>query len=257
VSTASTPVAIPVAARVSRRNRLLVAVAALSALAAGTGLAAAPEAEARPGGVKAPVAARKHPTLEVGDKGRAVKYLRKRFDLKRGNRFTPVLATRVAAFEARRGMRRDGGRVTSATWKALGVKKLKKRTNVKRRHGKPAPGTAAFSRAILAEAARHRGKPYVYGGNGPGAFDCSGFTRFVYARVGYSLPRTAAQQRGATRRISRAQLRPGDLVFVHSGSYVSHAAIYAGNGHWWESSRPGRPLGKNRAWTSSVSYGRV
>jgi cell wall-associated NlpC family hydrolase len=71
------------------------------------------------------------------------------------------------------------------------------------------------------------------------------------------LPRTAAAIRAATKRISSSEVRPGDLVFVHSGSRVSHVAIYAGSGTWWEASNPRTGVGKHRAWTSSVSYGRL
>ena len=77
------------------------------------------------------------------------------------------------------------------------------------------------------------------------------------ARPAVRLPRTSGAIRAKARRISAAQARPGDLVFVQRHGRVSHVAIYAGNGRWWEASNASRPVGKNKAWTRSVSYGRV
>ena len=53
--------------------------------------------------------------------------------------------------------------------------------------------------------------------------------------------------------------QPGNLVFVHNGEggSVGHVAIYAGNGYWYEASNPSTGVGKHRAWSSNVSYGRV
>ena len=112
--------------------------------------------------------------------------------------------------------------------------------------------------SIVTEAARHRGKPYRWGATGPGSFDCSGYTGYVYRQVGRSLPRTSGMQRGATRRIAAADRRPGDLVFVHSSSgAVYHVAIYSGGGYWWESPKPGSYVRNVRIWSSRVSYGRL
>ena len=50
--------------------------------------------------------------------------------------------------------------------------------------------------AIIKEAEKHEGKPYVYGGNGPDSFDCSGFTKYVFQHsIGFTLERTAEAQR--------------------------------------------------------------
>lgn len=251
----------PVSRGTSLTRRFTVtAVTAALVAGMGTAVVAAPAAAAP----AAPQAAQAHPVIKVGQKDPAVRYLKRQFGLKGKNpRYGKVVATRVARFEARAGMPRDGGKVTPATWRALGVpysaRAAKAREAAKKRAAASAQASRSTGRsaAVLREAARHAGKPYAWGGNGPGAFDCSGYTRYVFAKVGVNLPRTAAQQRGATRWVSRADVRPGDLVFVHSGSYVSHVAIYAGGNMWWESSRPGRPVGKNPAWTSSVSFGRV
>ena len=110
---------------------------------------------------------------------------------------------------------------------------------------------------VLSIAAAQQGDRYQYGANGPDSFDCSGFTQYVFSKVGISLPHSSGAQASMARRVSSPQ--PGDLVFVHNGGggSVSHVAIYAGNGYWYEASNPSTGVGKHRAWSSNVSYGRV
>ncbi|HTE74755.1 MAG TPA: C40 family peptidase [Actinomycetes bacterium] len=101
------------------------------------------------------------------------------------------------------------------------------------------------------------GAYYAYGGAGPTGFDCSGFTSYVFSKVGVSLPHSSSAQYSVTTRVSSPQ--PGDLVFVYNGGggSIGHVAIYAGNGYWWEASNPSTGVGLHRAWSTSVSYGRV
>ena len=78
------------------------------------------------------------------------------------------------------------------------------------------------------------GSPYVFGASGSTAFDCSGFTSWVYRQNGKSLPRTAAGQYSATSRVDKSGLSAGDLVFF-AGTYksgISHVGIYIGNGQF-------------------------
>ena len=58
------------------------------------------------------------------------------------------------------------------------------------------------------------GIPYVYGGESPSGFDCSGFTQYVFGKAGISIPRTASAQQHAATRVSNP--KPGDLVFFGS-----------------------------------------
>lgn len=75
----------------------------------------------------------------------------------------------------------------------------------------------------------YRGRPYVYGGSGPDGFDCSGFTRYLYSRVGIGLPHSSYAQWDSGRHIPRAELRPGDLVFFAG---LSHVGLYLGHGRF-------------------------
>jgi cell wall-associated NlpC family hydrolase len=91
---------------------------------------------------------------------------------------------------------------------------------------------SASARRVLGTADDYLGTRYQYGGNSPSGFDCSGFTQYVFARNGVTLPRTSRQQAAVGDRApsSIAALRPGDLVFFASnGSRVDHVAIFAGD----------------------------
>jgi cell wall-associated NlpC family hydrolase len=124
-----------------------------------------------------------------------------------------------------------------------------------------APAADAMSPQTRAKvmhiAASKRGTPYRYGASGPRAFDCSGYTRWVFARVGRHLPRTSRAQARSASHIRKSQRRTGDLVFFHGQGHVYHVAIYAGGNSVWHAPRSGERVHRERIWTSSVSYGRV
>jgi hypothetical protein len=77
-------------------------------------------------------------------------------------------------------------------------------------------------------AQRYLGVPYVWGGETPSGFDCSGLVQHVYGQLGVNLPRVAADQARAGQPVSSiAEARPGDLIAF--GDPVDHIGIYAGN----------------------------
>jgi cell wall-associated NlpC family hydrolase len=114
-------------------------------------------------------------------------------------------------------------------------------------------------RARVLRVAQHQaGDPYRYGAAGPGSFDCSGFTQYVFRKAtGRHLPHNAAAQQGRTHRISARDARPGDLVFFHDGGHVYHVGIYVGHHTIIHAPYPGQRVKRERIWTSAVSYGRV
>lgn len=91
------------------------------------------------------------------------------------------------------------------------------------------------SSSVVSIARQYVGYPYVYGAAGPNAFDCSGFTQYVFRRAGITLyGRSAAAQFNTpgTRIRSYSALQPGDLVFF-ANTYkpgISHVGIYVGGG---------------------------
>lgn len=94
--------------------------------------------------------------------------------------------------------------------------------------------SSALGEQLVALAKQYLGTPYVLGGNGPSSFDCSGFTKYIYAQFGYSLNRTATDQLQNGVSISRDELQPGDLVFFRyrTSKPVSHVGIYIGGGEF-------------------------
>ena len=84
---------------------------------------------------------------------------------------------------------------------------------------------------IIATAKKYIGVPYVWGGSTPSGFDCSGFVQYVFKAHGITLPRTSKEQWNIGTSVSKANLKPGDLVFF-ANTYttgVSHLGIYIGN----------------------------
>jgi peptidoglycan DL-endopeptidase CwlO len=113
------------------------------------------------------------------------------------------------------------------------------------------PG-AASTGGVLGIAASLAGIYYVYGGTTTAGFDCSGYTQYVFAKLGINIPRTAEEQRQAVTAVSNPQ--PGDLVFFGSPAY--HVGIYAGNGMMWDSPHTGAAIALRAVWSSSPTYGR-
>ena len=97
------------------------------------------------------------------------------------------------------------------------------------------PSVSNLGSQIVAYGEQFLGTPYVWGGNGPRSFDCSGFTKYVMKHFGYDISRTASAQATNGVAVSRSELQPGDLVFFHTFSsyvYITHVGIYAGNGQF-------------------------
>ncbi|HEY9225165.1 MAG TPA: C40 family peptidase [Gemmatimonadaceae bacterium] len=106
-------------------------------------------------------------------------------------------------------------------------------TPARRRIPSSPPPSSAAAR-VLRTADGYVGTRYVWGGNTPSqGFDCSGFTKYIFAKYDISLPRTAREQvrAGAGVTASFRSLRPGDLMFfAEPGEAISHVAIYVGDG---------------------------
>jgi cell wall-associated NlpC family hydrolase len=127
----------------------------------------------------------------------------------------------------RRRYRRPRGRITG--WQVAAAIACGGLLAVAAHHGgTPAQaqaGTVTTGRAAvaIAYARAQLGKPYLWGGTGPDAFDCSGLVMQAWAAAGVSIPRTSQEQWAALPHIPASQARPGDLVFF-PGSDGSWAA---------------------------------
>jgi peptidoglycan DL-endopeptidase CwlO len=82
---------------------------------------------------------------------------------------------------------------------------------------------------VVAVAKRYLGTPYMWGGSGPGGFDCSGLVAFAYGQLGISLPHYTGALWNVGRPVASDSLEPGDLVFFHG---LGHVGIYVGHGRF-------------------------
>jgi peptidoglycan DL-endopeptidase CwlO len=92
-----------------------------------------------------------------------------------------------------------------------------------------APAPDARYGGVVGIAMQYLGVPYVWGGASPSGFDCSGFSMYVFAQIGVSLPHHAASQYGMGAAVSKDELQAGDLVFFNG---LGHMGIYIGGGQF-------------------------
>lgn len=111
---------------------------------------------------------------------------------------------------------------------------------------------AVAGNAVLEIASRYVGVPYVHGGASPSGFDCSGFTQYVYRQLGISLPRTSGGQKAAGTIVSRAEAKPGDIIWS-----PGHVGIYAGGNQQIDAPRPGKTVQFRAIWQKNPVFVRV
>jgi peptidoglycan DL-endopeptidase CwlO len=124
------------------------------------------------------------------------------------------------------------------------------------------PGlTSAEVIAFLTAAESRLGMRYVWGGNGPDVFDCSGLVQWSLAQAGVVMPRVAAEQALTGPQVPLSKLEPGDLLFYHTDptapDYISHVAIYLGHGEMIQAPEPGEDVEIVPAWFGSEFAGAV
>lgn len=100
----------------------------------------------------------------------------------------------------------------------------------------PPPGSGRGAVA-LTFAKEQLGEPYVFAAAGPDSWDCSGLTMKAWEKAGVSLPHSSHEQYNVSAKVSRSDLRPGDLVFFYSDRH--HVGLYVGNGEVIHAPRPG------------------
>ncbi|WP_370582090.1 peptidoglycan hydrolase RipC [Mycobacterium sp. OAS707] len=103
------------------------------------------------------------------------------------------------------------------------------------------PGGGSPEAATVIQAALSRiGSPYVWGGSGPGQFDCSGLVMWSFQQAGISLPHSSQALAQGGQPVSMDQIQPGDLVTYYSDA--SHVGIYIGDGMMVHASTYGTPV---------------
>ena len=189
--------------------------------------------------------------VKYGHRGSIVRTIQRKVGASADGVFGPATRSAVKRYQSRHGLTADGvvGPRTGAKMRLSG--------SSSRSSSAPSRSTKRSSvnstSGVLGTAASYVGNRYVLGGARPSGFDCSGYTQYVMAKHGKSLPRTAEAQRRSTSRVSSP--RPGDLVFFGSPSY--HVGIYAGGGQMYDAGNTRVNVSKRGIWSSSVTYGRV
>ena len=123
--------------------------------------------------------------------------------------------------------------------------------------GAATTGTSSGGQAVVDEAKKYLGVPYVWGGTNPATgLDCSGLVQHVYEKFGVDLPRVSYQQATAgTQVASLAEAQPGDILAF--GSPVHHVAIYMGDNKMIEAPRPGKNVQVSSVYETPTHIRRV
>lgn len=163
-------------------------------------------------------------SFRLGDQGNEIAEIQaalanQGYDVTADGDYGPATAAAVQAFQSANGLDNDGT-VGSLTYQAL----------MGRNMPEVSRSSNYIARRVINSSLNYIGVPYVFGGTTPSGFDCSGFTRYVFAEAGISLPRTADVQYEMGVPVSYSNLQPGDLVFFSTYTYgASHVGIYMGD----------------------------
>jgi cell wall-associated NlpC family hydrolase len=175
-----------------------------------------------------------------------------------------VAAEKAQAAEVKRldAKKAEVERAANRTRALLARMRAADRPQAPTRPSNPAPpppsggggGGSGSAAAAVAYARAQVGKPYCYGGAGPGCFDCSGLTMMAWRQAGISLPHSSAAQYNVGRRISAGELQPGDLIFYYYP--ISHVSIYIGGGQRISATHTGDYVRVQSLGSSIVGYAR-
>ena len=125
------------------------------------------------------------------------------------------------------------GCASGAVHQAKETRRVDAVSHADRPHGVPSPHGG---HAVVRVATQYLGTAYVWGGASPSGFDCSGFVRYIYAKLGVPLPRTVRDQYAIGTAVSRNGLRAGDIVFFDR---LRHNGVYIGDGRLIHASSTG------------------
>ena len=139
--------------------------------------------------------------VSYGDRGSVVRDIQRVVGTSVDGVFGPATLAAVKDYQRSHGLVVDGV-VGPRTGSVMGLEGSSSTTRASRTETRTA---ISSSSSVLATAASLVGTPYRWGGTTPSGFDCSGFTQYVFAQHGISLPRTAEQQRQAATRVSSPQ----------------------------------------------------
>lgn len=218
----------------TKKMRSLTMRAAAVAVATGAALTALPTtagaAPTLPGASVASASA-SQPKLRYGMTNAYVKTVQGLLGLPQTGWFGPMTKAAVVSFQKSNGITASGV-VGSATWAAL----MRNRTA-----SVPSSATQRKqARVAVLFALAQVGKKYVFGATGPSAFDCSGLTMTAWAKAGVRFDHFSGSQYAQLTKVSRSEIKPGDLVFFYDVN--EHVGMYIGGGQFVHASNPQRGI---------------
>ena len=179
--------------------------------------------------------------LQYGSRGPLVADLQQRLGVTADGDFGPITRAAVEAFQSTHGLVVDGqagphtlGALHSVgSWHVPAGDLPQGHSHHHRHIHNPTHhhhhGSVGTAEAAVHIAERYLGVRYVYGGESPSGFDCSGLVQYAYAKAGVEIPRTTYSQYGIGEPVSRSELQPGDLLFF---DHVGHVGMYVGGGRF-------------------------
>ena len=138
----------------------------------------------------------------------------------------------------------------AAKAKALAAAKANASTSGGSSKVKVSVPSSASTSDVVSVAMKYLGSTYVWAGASPNGFDCSGFTMYVYAKVGVSLPHSSRMQISSGQSVSSGNLRPGDLVFFGNPT-IHHVGLYIGDGKMIHAAGVGKGVRIDSVWRSN------
>lgn len=109
------------------------------------------------------------------------------------------------------------------------------------------------AKALIEESEKYLKVPYLWGGEAPTGFDCSGLMQYVFNSQGINIPRTSQEQQSAATTISMSEIKPGDLVF-NQASDATHVGMYIGNDMYIQAPHTGDVIKISKLSTSNMKY---
>ncbi len=170
--------------------------------------------------------------------------------------FSSALATATSGSSTADGSATASGEDAASMAEALGLDpSVVKALRASKASGTGSASSGTTAAKVIAEAKKYLGVKYIWGGESPTGFDCSGLVQYVYKKFGVSLPRVSQDQAHSGRAVTAAEAKPGDLVFFHNPA--THVGIYLGNGMMLDAPNSRSVVRIEKVWSGVSGYRRV